>query len=112
MSVDAFEDQYDSDLFTLKFHSLDHVTEALERFESSEMANRFPFERYNVHVKQMCCQRLQRVATSLDETVEIMTQEIENQCGRINGKERKDELRKINIQEKLKERGNYLLENW
>lgn len=68
----AFASQCLPSLYTLKFHPVNHLVEALETFGSMHCLNTTPLEQLDVLTKQSCRSMFQRLSTRLLQGVSIM----------------------------------------
>lgn len=78
LSKELFGDLEDTNLFTLKFHMLDHIVEDVARFENLNILDAFPYEHFNFILKTFSRMTSMRRGSTLDEAVELINSSVTN----------------------------------
>lgn len=109
--IETFDERCDSELYTLKYHVLDHMLEGIQNFGTLSFLESILYEHLNVHTKQVYRITSQRTQTRMTETVNVVNRNYERvlsygkeEVGETSG--RNDE-RKANVSRS----GAYLLHN-
>lgn len=85
--VETFKDHCEKGLFTLKFHTMDHLAEDISRFGSCKFLDAGAFEHFNLAIKRSYRTGSLRHATRMSETVNNMGRVMKR--GRITSEERR-----------------------
>lgn len=99
--VKAFQDQCGNGRYTLRCRLLHHLTEDLERFSSTDLLDASPYERYNVHIKQVYFHTSQRLSSSMGEMVEVMNQDVKESVTASSVQMEIEDNRQSSVQDKL-----------
>lgn len=70
--VKLFRDHCETELFTLKFHLVDHLADDSWQYRSLSFVDAAPFRYFNLEVKQSYIVISKRTSTRMDETVRVM----------------------------------------
>lgn len=102
--VNIYQDHCSSRIFILMFHVLNKQTEDLGTFKNSKMLDASPFERFNVHVKQIYRHTQQRLSSSTDEVVKVMEQGMNDTLTASNGQVNTSVEQTSSVRDKLQKR--------
>lgn len=94
VAKNLFEDLEDFNLFTLKFHMLDHIAEDVSRFGALNFVDASPFEHFNYVIKKFIRMTSMRRGSTLGEAVKVINSSVatEKSINKTGGRIRKAKL--------------------